>query len=146
MPYLDSSKRPHCTLLFYIYRQISLVLSILYHYMVFLRSFGVKIKSNIFLWNLFYFKVSFIMRIETVLCSRDAERERDTEVTKKLKFSMFVISLSRTPTCLHCSVLFPTSLQSGQTKHKFSTVSMASHIDPTNSKFHMIDLVIVYYL
>ena len=144
MPYLDSSKRPHCTRLFYI--QFTLALSISYHYMVFLRSFGVKMPSNIFPWNLSYFKVSFIMRIETVLCSRDAERERDTEVTNKLKFSMYVISLSRTPTCLHCSVLFPTSLQSGQTKHKFSTVSIASHIDPANSKFHMIDLVIVYHL
>ena len=36
-------------------------------------------------------------------------------------------SIFPTRTCLHCPVLFPTLLR-GQTKHKFSTVSMASHI------------------
>ena len=98
MPYLDSSKKTALyTVILHLIHSSSVNILSLYGL---LRSFGVKITSNIFTWNPSYFKVSFIMRIETVLCSRDAERKRDTEVTNKLKFSMYVIAFSHLFTLL----------------------------------------------
>lgn len=98
MPYLDSSKKTALyTVILHLIHSSSVNILSLYGL---LRSFGVKITTNIFTWNPSYFKVSLIMRIEAVLCSRDAERERDTEVTNKLKFSMYVIAFSHLFTLL----------------------------------------------